>query len=106
MGVDAAALLPRPRIGEIVATVQSGDTAGALELVRRLAPAAIRRMSRRMISDRRLRAQTERFVRRYQGLIADAASRQGDAAVVLSALLGSDQGRAYLLLDAALGDVA
>jgi hypothetical protein len=105
MGVDAAALLPRPRIDEIAASIQAGDGPGALEVVRRLAPAAIRRLSRRMISDRRLRAQAERYVRRHQDLVDEARSR-GDGGVVTSALLGSDQGRAFLLLDAALADVA
>ena len=105
MGVDAAALLPRPRIDEIAAAIQSADAGAALKVVRRLAPAAIRRLSRRMISDRRLRAQAERHVRRYHGLVAEAMGRP-DAGVFTSALLGSDQGRAYLLMDAALADVA
>jgi hypothetical protein len=105
MGVDAAALLPRPRIDEIAASVQAGDGDGALEIVRRLAPAAIRRLSRRMASDRRLRAQAERYACRYQSLVDEAVAR-GDGGVVTSALLGSDQGRAWLLLDAALGDIA
>jgi hypothetical protein len=105
MGVDAAALLPRPRIDEIAAAIQAGDADGALEVARRLAPAAIRRLSRRMLSDRRMRTQSERYVRRYQGLVDEALGR-GDARVMISALLGSDQGRAFLLLDAALGDVA
>ena len=105
MGVDAAALLPRPRIDEIAAAIQAADAGGALNVVRRLAPAAIRRLSRRMISDRRLRAQAERHVRRYHGLVEEAMGRP-DADVFTSALLGSDQGRAYLLMDAALADVA
>ncbi|MDR3510548.1 MAG: polar localization protein TipN, partial [Caulobacteraceae bacterium] len=105
MGVDAAALLPRPRIDEIAAAIHGGDTTSAADIVRRLAPAAIRRLSRRMLSDRRMRAQAERYVRRYQDLWTETVNR-GDSGVMAAALLGSDQGRAYLLLDAALGEVA
>jgi hypothetical protein len=101
MGIDAAALLPRPRIDEIAAATQAKDDEGARELVRRLAPAAIRRLVRRMATERRMRAQADRYVRRYEALVAEAIGRGGDR-VVISALLGSDQGRAYLLLDAAL----
>ena len=51
MGIDPAALLPKGRIEEIAAAVQTGDAAGAREVVRTLAPAAIRRIARRLISD-------------------------------------------------------
>jgi hypothetical protein len=105
MGVDAAALLPRPRIDEIAAAFQAGDATGAMDVVRRFAPAAIRRLSRRMLSDRRMRAQAERYVRRYESLWVDGVGR-GESTVMSAALLGSDQGRAYLLLHAALGEVA
>ncbi len=105
MGIDVGALLPRPRIDEITTAVQGGAGAGARDVVRRLAPAAIRRLSHRMASDRRMRAQVERYVRRYQGLVDEAVAR-GDGGVITSALLGSDHGRAFLLLDAALGETA
>jgi hypothetical protein len=104
MGVDAAALLTRARIDEIAAAFEAGDLAGAGEVVRRLAPAAIRRLSRRMVSDRRMRAQAERYIRRYQGLL-DKALERGDSATAITTLLGSDQGRAWLLFDVAFGDV-
>lgn len=104
MGVDAAALLPRPRVDEIAAALKNGDDSVAVDIVRRLAPAAIRRLSRRIASDRRMRAQAERYVRRHRGLVDEAVGR-GDGEAVAS-LLGSDQGRAWLLFDAAFGDVA
>ena len=104
MGVDAAALLPRPRVDEIAAALRDGDNDGAHDIVRRLAPAAIRRLSRRIASDRRMRAQTERYVRRHRALVDEAVAR-GDGEAV-TGLLGSDQGRAWLLFDAAFGDVA
>ncbi|HEY3888930.1 MAG TPA: polar localization protein TipN [Caulobacteraceae bacterium] len=103
MGIDAAALAPRARIDEIAAAIKAGGPSNGREMMRRLAPAAIRRLSRRMMADRNFHAQAERYVRRYQGLIAEAASREGEAFSAQS-LLGSDQGRAFLLLDAAIAE--
>ncbi len=104
MGIDAGALLPRARLEEIAAALQQGDPDAGRQVVRRLAPAAIRRLSRRMMTDRAFRAHAERFARRYQAMLAEAG-RDRDG-VVASALLGSDQGRAFLLIDAAAGEVA
>jgi hypothetical protein len=102
MGVDAAALMPKPRIEEVAAAIGARQPEAALDVIRRLAPAAIRRLSRRLLSDRRLRAQAERFVRGYQDRL-DEALADGEAAP--AALLGSDEGRAFLLLNGALADV-
>jgi glycosyltransferase A (GT-A) superfamily protein (DUF2064 family) len=99
MGIDAAALLPRARIDEIAAAVNQSEPAMMRAIVRRLAPAGIRRLSRRLLSDRAFRAQADRFTDRYQGLLDDAARERN--AVVVAALLGSDQGRAFLLIDSA-----
>ena len=87
MGIDAGALLPRGRIEELAAAVQTGEAGAVRASVRRLAPAAIRRLSRRLMSDRLFHAQSNRFLQRYQALIADAAQRGSDG-VVVSALLG------------------
>jgi len=95
MGIDGGALLPRGRIEEIAAATHAGDADAARRAVHRLAPAAIRRLSRRMMADRAFRAQSDHFLRRYRGLL------EGADRTVVSALLGSDQGRAYLLFDAA-----
>jgi hypothetical protein len=103
MGIDPGALVPRSRLEEIARAVSAGAPNAGREVVRRLAPAAIRRLGRRALTDPRFRAQAERYVRRYEGLIADAAGRQGEEHLA-GALLGSDQGRAYLLLDAALDE--
>ena len=45
MGVEPARLLPKARIDEIAAAVQTGDIDGAREVVKRLAPAATRRIA-------------------------------------------------------------
>ncbi len=100
MGIDPGALLPRGRIDEIAAAIQTGDGSGAREVVRTLAPAAIRRIARRLLSDAGFRAGAQALIGRYADVIADAArrDRQGFQA---AALLATNAGRAYLLLDAA-----
>jgi hypothetical protein len=105
MGIDAAALAPRARIEEIAAAIKTGGMGAGRDLMRRLAPAAIRRLSRRMMADRNFHAQAERYVRRYQATLGEAASREGEA-FSAAGLLGSDQGRAFLLLDAAIVEAA
>jgi hypothetical protein len=105
MGIDPAALLPRGRIDEIAAAVQAGDGAGAREVVRTLAPAAIRRLARRLMADTTFRTRCQLLVRRYAEAVAEATrrDRQGFQA---AALLGSNTGRAYLLLDAAASQIS
>jgi phosphosulfolactate synthase (CoM biosynthesis protein A) len=104
MGVDPNALLPRARIEEAAAAIGRGDAAAARGVVRRVAPAAVRSVSRRVMSDPALRADAEAYVRETARLLADHA-RSGDPAVVLNRL-ASDAGRAFMLLDAAVGDLA
>jgi hypothetical protein len=104
MGIDPAALLPRGRIDEIAMAVQTRDTLGAREIVRRLAPAAIRRLVRRLFSDAAMRGQSDRFLQRFGGMIEEAAERDRGGLLVAT-LLASDGGRAWLLLDAAAGDL-
>ena len=100
MGIDAGALLPRTRIDQIAAAFQAGQPGAGREIVRRLAPAAVRRLARRMMSDRAFRANADRYARRYEVMIRDTEGQS----FVAAALLGSDQGRAYLLFDAALSE--
>ena len=104
LGLDASALLPRAQVDEIAAGLQRGPASTARESVRRLAPAAVRRLSRRVLTDPVLRRDAAEFVRRYAALVDDATRRDGDG-FLASALLGSDAGRAYLMLDAAVGDL-
>ena len=104
MGIDPAALLPRSRIDEIAVAIQTRDGAGAREIVRRLAPAAIRRLVRRLFSDAAMRGQTDRFLSRFGGMLEEAAERDR-AGLLVTTLLTTDGGRAWLLLDAAAGDL-
>lgn len=103
MGIDPAALLPRARVEEASQALSEGDASRARDIVRRVAPAAVRRISRRVLTDRSLRADVDRLVRHYARSLAESA-RNGDA-VGVSALLASDPGRTFLLLDAAVGDL-
>jgi hypothetical protein len=105
MGVEPAKLLPRARIDEVAAAVQVGDLDGARQVVKRLAPAATRRIVRRLFTDEALRAQVATYVRRYQTLVDDAVVRDPEG-FLMADLLGDDAGRLYLLLDAAAGDTA
>jgi hypothetical protein len=105
MGVEPGKLLPKARIDEIAAAVQVGDIDGAREVVKRLAPAATRRISRRLVTDEAIKRQVQVYVRRYQTLVDDAVVRDPEG-FLMASLLGDDAGRIYLLLDAAAGDLA
>jgi hypothetical protein len=103
MGVEPDKLLPKARIDEIAAAVQTGDLDGAREVVKRLAPAATRRIARRLFTDDGVKRQAQVYVRRYQTLVDDAVVRDPEG-FLMANLLGDDAGRLYLLLDAAQGD--
>ncbi|MFN3513889.1 MAG: polar localization protein TipN [Phenylobacterium sp.] len=103
MGIDPLALLPKSRVEELAATVQTGDLGGAREVVRRLAPAATRRLTRRIMSDKALERQVVKYLIQYGELLEDAVERD-PAGFTVGSLLGSDAGRTYLLLNAAAGD--
>ena len=102
MGIDPGALLPKGRIEEIAAAIQTGDAAGAREVVRTLAPAAIRRIARRLLSDLGFRTRVQTLTSRFSEGLAQAVKddKQGYRC---AALLAANAGRAYLLLDAAAG---
>ncbi len=104
LGIDAAALIPRRRLDDIARLYEGGDAAGGREQIHRLAPAAVRKLARRVLSDKMMRAQAERLVDRYSGLLRGTAKRGGDG-LTAATLLSSDAGRAFLLLDAAVGDL-
>jgi hypothetical protein len=104
LGIDAQALIPRRRLDEIARLYEGGDAMGGREAIHRLAPAGVRKLSRRILSDKLLRAQAERLIDRYTELLRGVARRGGEG-LTAAGLLGSDAGRAFLLLDAALSDL-
>lgn len=103
MGVDPNALLPRPRVEEAAQAFAGHDPARARQIVRRVAPAAVRSVSRRVLGDDDLRGDAETYVRAFAHGLKLQAER-GDAGEV-QARLATDEGRAFMLLDAAVGDL-
>lgn len=104
MGIDPTALLPRSKVHEVAVTLQARDVNGAREVVRRLAPAATRRLARRLFADDVLKRQVMTYLGRYSGLLEEAVERDGGG-LLLESLLSSEAGRTYLLFDAAAGDL-
>ncbi len=104
MGVDPNALLPRSRVEEAARALSGRDPDQARQIVRKVAPAAVRSVSRRVLTDPALRADAEAYVRAFGHDLGDQAAT-GDEAAVLSRLT-TDGGRAFMLLDAAIGDLA
>ena len=103
MGVDPNALLPRSRVEEAAQAVAAGEADRARQIVRRVAPAAVRSVSRRVLTDADLRADAETYVRTFsRDLSARAAANDGPGVL---GRLTSDGGRAFMLLDAAIGDL-
>ena len=83
--------------------MQTGDSAGAREVVRALAPAAIRRLSRRLLTDGVFGQRAQSYVRTFAATLAETATRDRQGYAVTTEL-ATTAGRAYLLLDAAVGD--
>jgi hypothetical protein len=104
LGVDLMALFPEPRIEEIATALETGDLGGAREIAHRLAPAAIRKLARHVLTDKLLRAQADRFIQQQSARLSDAL-RRGQTRVAIARALATDTGRAYLIFDAAVGDL-
>jgi hypothetical protein len=105
LGVDPAAFLPPARVEEIAAVQEAGDVGGARAIVRRLAPTAVRRLSRRILAEKGLRTHVERFVGEYDEQIRSMAAQQSGGREAVLGLLANDEGRAFLLFQTALGDL-
>lgn len=105
MGIDPTALLPRSRIHELAAALQSRDLEGARAVVRKLAPAATRRLARKLFTDEPLKRKVMSYLSRYHDLLEDASERDPEG-FLIETLLSSEAGRTYLLFDAAVGDLA
>jgi hypothetical protein len=104
LGIDATALIPRRRLQDLVQAYETLDAPAARDVIHRIAPAAVRKLARLVISDKLLRAQADRLINRYVGLIR-GASRRGMEGPTVMTLLSSDAGRAFMLLDAAVSDL-
>jgi len=103
MGVDPNALLPRSRVEEAATAFAKREPDHARQIVRRVAPAAVRSVSRRVMSEPELRADAEHYVRAFSEALAGHARNRDELAIQLA--LATDAGRAFMLLDAAVGDL-
>ena len=93
MGIDAAALLPRSAIDEIVVAVRARDDVGALKVVRNLAPIAVRRLKRRLIADSAFAASRLTWMSRYAEILEVALFGDAKGFQAASARGDLDQGR-------------
>lgn len=104
MGVDLGAVLPRARLEEAVEPFRAGDAKGVREVVRRVAPAATRRLARRLFTDEPLKVIASGYMAERRPAVVQSGRSTRDDAAGLD-LLASDAGRLFLLLDAAGGDM-
>lgn len=104
MQLDTPNVLPRPRIDEIAASINAGDLKGARNRVKRMAGPAVEQLARRLASNPTLTNKVRRFVSRQTAVLAGAASRDRDG-FLTATLLANEQGRMFLLMDAALSEL-
>ncbi|MCC7268699.1 MAG: polar localization protein TipN [Caulobacteraceae bacterium] len=103
LGVDAQALLPADKVVEIAVVVQAAETEGAREVTRQLAPAAVRRLARRLSVEPALKLLAARYLQGF-GQELDAAAERDHGGAAVAQLLEGEGGRLYLLFDAAIGE--
>ncbi len=104
MQLESQNVLPRPRIDEIAASINAGDLKGARNRVKRMAGPAVQQLARRLASNPSLANKVRRFVSRQTAVLAGAASRDRDG-FLTATLLANEQGRIFLLMDAALSEL-
>ncbi|ODT87868.1 polar localization protein TipN [Phenylobacterium sp. SCN 70-31] len=98
MGVDPVRLLPSGRVAECAVQLAGGAWEAARLAVRKAAPAATRRIGRRLQTDEAVKGRAELFTRAYTTLVDEAVARGDDEAVM--GLLDTPGGKLFLLLDA------
>ncbi|AWM77054.1 hypothetical protein [Phenylobacterium parvum] len=103
LGIDPTVLLPVTRVDELSSMITDGQGDLARETVRRLAPAATRKLARRLLEEPRMRRSVMDFLARYQTEI-ETANRRDRSGREVGALLSTEAGRLYLLAEAAAGD--
>jgi hypothetical protein len=104
LGIDIDTILSRSRIEETLGLMLAEDFEGARLLVRRIAPAAVRRLTRRLMSDTDLREKATDFVSYYDQQINMALMSKAQRQALFD-VLHNDTGRAYMICDAAISDI-
>ncbi len=102
--IDPLEVLPFSRVDQAAASLQRLDGEGARRVVRRVAPAEVRQLSRRLMSDERMRRKALGYLQDYQDILAKAVVRDPSGRAV-SDLLNSLAGRLYLLTDSAAAEL-
>ena len=101
LGVDPNALLPRARIEDVAYAFSRNDLVRARQIVRRVAPAAVRSVSRRLEADTEMRNEVLAFITQFSQLLSITQGERD----MLQMRLATDEGRAFMLFDAALGEM-
>ena len=104
LGIDMNALLSDTRINELAKLLEVGDLDAVRDMVHRLAPAAIRKLVRHILSDTALRAKANRFIQRQTRRIKEMV-RRGQAKAGLARALNAPGGRVFLIFDAAVSEL-
>jgi hypothetical protein len=105
LGIDAKALLPVRTIQDVAEALADQDAEAAHDIVKRAAPAGIRRLARRMLHDPDLRGQALDFLSESQDALMEILQKRGPVSSTV-AYLNTEAGRLYLLFEAAAGDLA
>ncbi|OXE35446.1 MAG: hypothetical protein CGW95_13805 [Phenylobacterium zucineum] len=105
LGIDAKALLPVRTIQDVAQALAEEDAEKAHQVVRRAAPAAIRRLARLMQQDADLRHEAVEFLSESQDALMEILQKNGPISSTV-AYLNTEAGRLYLLFEAASADLA
>ena len=105
LGIDAKALLPVRTIQDVAEALADASAERAHDIVKNAAPAAIRRLSRRMMHDPDLRGQAVEFLSESQDALMEILQKNGPTSTTV-AYLNTEAGRLYLLFEAASADLA
>ncbi len=105
LGIDAQALLPLRSIQDVAEALADQNAEAAQDIVKRAAPAGIRRLARRMLHDPDLRGQAQDFLMDSQDALMDILQQGGPVSSTV-AFLNTEAGRIYLLFESAAGDLA
>jgi hypothetical protein len=102
--IDTPNMLPRPQIDEIAALINKNDLRDARNRVKQAAGSIVQQLARRLASNPALSAKVRRFVSRQSAVLASAAARDRDG-FLTATLLANEQGRVFLLMEAALSEL-
>ena len=104
MGIDAATLITMTRLEESISMLATKGLTGARPVIKRIAPAAVKRLARRLSQDADNLGHAREFSGFYDRQVKIALQATAKAEALLN-ILNTDAGRAYLLIEAALSEL-